>query len=161
MRLFDLTVVLANNTFGRPLVASDPSVVFFRCNLNARNNIWNGYSAALTEGQTAVGVVLGGDYNLLFNAPLGSSVPIGSHNLLTDPQFAGPASANFALKRSSPAVDSGDNPALPSEITTDLNNQPRYQDMPGVPNTATGLPPLDRGAYEAQPLNLYLAYIAR
>ena len=161
MRLFDLNIVLANNTFGRPGVAGQRSVVFFRSNLNVRNNIWSGYSASLTEGQTAVGVSLVEDYNLFFNSPFGSSIPAGAHGLAADPQFVDPAGANFQLKVTSPAIDSGDGSILPPVVTTDLANRARYQDLPGTPNSGTGSPPIDRGAYDFSPPATYLPMMTR
>jgi predicted outer membrane repeat protein len=161
MRLFDLTIDLVNNTFARPAVVGQTSVAFFRSNLSAENNIWNGYLTSLIEGQTAPGITMSEDYNLLFNAPLGVTVPPGAHNLTTDPQFVNPVAADFSLRSSSPAIDSGDDSALPAGILTDLANQPRFIDSPGAPNTGVGTPPVDRGAFEYSLKALYLPVIVR
>jgi hypothetical protein len=148
LRLFDLTIELVNNTFARPGLAGQRSVAFFRSNLTAENNIWNGYLASLTLGQAAAGTTISEDYNLFFNAPLDASVPPGTHGLTADPQFVNPLAANFSLIITSPAIDAGDNNALPPGILTDLANLPRFTDMPGTPNTGVGTPPVDRGALE-------------
>jgi len=161
MRLFDLTITLANNTFGRPGAAGQDSVVFFRSNLAAENNIWSGYQTSLLEGQTAMGITLSEDYNLLFNAPLGATLPAGAHNLTGDPQFADPANNNFQPRISSPAIDSGDKSILPADILTDLGNLFRFIDVPGVLNTGAGTPPVDRGAYEFPAARVYIPLVSR
>ncbi len=161
MRLFDLTITLANNTFGRPGAAGQVSAAFFRSNLAAENNIWSGYQTSLLEGQTAMGITLSEDYNLLFNAPLGVSLPAGAHNLTGDPQFADPANNNFQPRISSPAIDSGDKSILPIDILTDLGNMSRFIDVPGVPNTGAGTPPVDRGAYEFPAARVYVPLVSR
>lgn len=41
-------------------------------------------------------------------------------------------------------------PAVPITVTTDLDGKPRFCDIPTVPNTGNGTPPIvDMGAYEA------------
>ena len=112
-----------------PAVAGQRSVVFFRSNLAAENNIWNEYLTSLLEGQTATGITISEDYNLFFNAPLGATVPPGAHSLTADPQFVDPSAADFSLSSSSPAIDSGDNSALPAGILTDLADQPRFVEI--------------------------------
>jgi len=53
----------------------------------------------------------------------------------------------------SPAVDAGNNTAVPAGIVTDLAGSPRLADSPVVSDTGSGAPPIvDMGAYEAQPL---------
>jgi VCBS repeat-containing protein len=50
---------------------------------------------------------------------------------------------------SSPAIDAGDNDALPLDISTDLSGEPRFVDIPSMPDTGNGTPPIvDLGAYE-------------
>ena len=68
-----------------------------------------------------------------------------------DPLFVNPALGNFRLSQgSSPLVDAGNTNLFPSGITTDLDGNPRFVDMPLVPDTGVGAPPIvDMGAYEA------------
>ena len=108
-----------------------------------------------------LGITISEDYNLFFNAPLGATVPPGAHNLTADPQFVDPLAADFSLRSSSPAIDSGDNSALPAGILTDWADQPRFVDSPGAPNTGVGTPPVDRGAFEYSLKALYLPVIVR
>ena len=71
--------------------------------------------------------------------------------LFSDPQFVDAANDNLRLQLSSPAIDAGDNAALSEEITTDLDGNPRFVDIPGVSDTGNGTPPIvDLGVYEAQ-----------
>jgi len=53
------------------------------------------------------------------------------------------------LSVGSPAIDAGDNTALPPEILSDLGGSLRYWDVVSVPDTGNGSPPIiDMGAYE-------------
>ncbi len=66
-----------------------------------------------------------------------------------DPLFLNPAGVDLRLTGSSPAIDAGDNTRVPSGILTDLLDNPRFVDIPGVPDTGSGTPPIvDMGAYE-------------
>ena len=50
-----------------------------------------------------------------------------------------------------PAIDAGDNAALPSGVLTDILGYPRFIDIASVTDTGNGTPPIvDMGAYEAQ-----------
>jgi len=56
---------------------------------------------------------------------------------------------DLRLQEMSPAIDAGDNTALPAGVTTDVGGLPRLADAPGVPDTGNGVPPIvDMGAYE-------------
>jgi hypothetical protein len=49
-------------------------------------------------------------------------------------------------------VDAGINSAVPAEVTTDLDGNPRFVDDAGVAGSGRGGPPVvDMGAYERQP----------
>jgi PKD repeat protein len=49
----------------------------------------------------------------------------------------------------SPAVDSGDNSAVPVDVLTDINGDQRFQDDPATPDTGLGSAPVvDMGPYE-------------
>ncbi|MBI5612225.1 MAG: hypothetical protein HY942_04020 [Gammaproteobacteria bacterium] len=63
-------------------------------------------------------------YNLFFNNPNNWFTP-GANTLYVDPQFVG--GGDFHLQSTSPAVDVGDNSAIPAGITTDLGGSPRIQ----------------------------------
>jgi hypothetical protein len=96
-------------------------------------------------------------------------------NLDVDPQFAdadGPDNDPFtvldndyALGPVSPCIDAGDNAAIVQDVLDvdgdgdmveptplDLRHLPRRADIPGVPDTGSGVSPLvDLGAFERQP----------
>jgi uncharacterized repeat protein (TIGR01451 family) len=75
----------------------------------------------------------------------------GGGNIEADPLFVDAANGNLRLQLTSPAIDAGDNAALPPDILTDLDGNPRFVDIPTVPDTGSGAPPIvDMGAYEAQ-----------
>jgi uncharacterized repeat protein (TIGR01451 family) len=79
----------------------------------------------------------------------------GEGNIDADPQFTFPITATVAptttgdyhLQITSPAIDAGDNRAV--TVATDLDGNPRKLDVPSVPDTGYGTPPIvDMGPYE-------------
>ena len=106
---------------------------------------------------------------LIWNPACGND---GGHNKNTDPLFVdadgadntpGTADDNLRLQLTSPAIDAGNNsaPGL-SGVTTDLDGNPRFVDIPTVPDTGSGTPPIvDMGAYEAHKLKIYLPLVLR
>jgi uncharacterized repeat protein (TIGR01451 family) len=80
-------------------------------------------------------------------------------NVNADPQFVAPLAASkapttggdYRLRSTSPVIDAGDNSAVPADLTTDLDGNPRFVDAPIVSDTGNGTPPIvDMGAYEVQ-----------
>jgi predicted outer membrane repeat protein len=79
----------------------------------------------------------------------------GTGNISSDPRFVNPGGGDWRLGSGSPAVDAGNNAAVPAGITTDLAGLPRFFDDPAVPDTGLGTPPVvDMGAYERVPLSV-------
>jgi uncharacterized repeat protein (TIGR01451 family) len=99
----------------------------------------------------------------------------GTGNLDADPLFVdfdgtdnitGTLDDNLRLLPTSPAVDAGDNTAVPTDtfdldgdgvftepLPFDLDGNPRFADMPSRPDTGNGTPPIvDMGAYETVPI---------
>lgn len=76
----------------------------------------------------------------------------GGGNIDQDPLFVDFAGYDLHLQVTSPAIDAGDNGAVPTGVTTDLDGHPRFADVPSVPDTGLGVPPIvDMGAYEVGP----------
>jgi len=74
----------------------------------------------------------------------------GGGNIDADLLFVNAAGGDLRLIRTSPAIDAGNNAAVPARVTTDLDGKPRYVDIPTVPDTGSGTSPIvDMGAYEA------------
>jgi len=67
----------------------------------------------------------------------------GVGNIGDDPLFVDDTAGNFRLTNGSPAIDSGDNAAVPFELLLDLDGNPRIVDGNG-----DALAVVDRGAYE-------------
>ena len=68
---------------------------------------------------------------------------------------------DLRLQLTSPAIDAGDNSAVPAGVLTDLLGYPRFIDIASVPNTGSGTPPIvDMGAYEVQ-LIVYLPVLQK
>jgi hypothetical protein len=73
----------------------------------------------------------------------------GAGNIDADPCFVDAANGDYHLLEDSPCIDAGDNTAVPSGVTTDLDDNPRFVDDPCTPDTGNGTPPIvDMGAYE-------------
>ncbi len=86
----------------------------------------------------------------------------GGGNIDADPRFVDPTSGNLHLERTSPAIDAGDNSALPSYITTDLDLKGRFFNIVSVPDRDLGTPPIvDMGAYETWIWEFFLPLIRR
>jgi hypothetical protein len=76
----------------------------------------------------------------------------GAGNLGTDPEFVDAPAGDFRLAGTSPAIDAGQNSAVPAGVAIDLDGRPRFVDDPATPDTGEGARPLvDIGAYEFQP----------
>lgn len=72
-------------------------------------------------------------------------------NIDADPLFVDAANDNLRLRLTSPAIDAGNNAALPSAVATDLDGNLRFVDVLAIPDTGMGAPPIvDMGAYEVQ-----------
>jgi uncharacterized repeat protein (TIGR01451 family) len=75
----------------------------------------------------------------------------GGGNIDGEPQFVSVADGNLRLRSNSPAIDAGDNSAVPPGLTADLDGNPRQVDIPTIDDTGNGTAPIvDIGAYEAQ-----------
>jgi hypothetical protein len=78
----------------------------------------------------------------------------GTGNIDASPLFLN-APSDLRLGAGSPAVDSGNNAAVPGGVTTDVAGLPRFFDDPGVVDTGAGTPPIvDMGAHERVPLTV-------
>lgn len=90
----------------------------------------------------------------------------GTGNVDADPLFVdelgpdglpGTGDEDFRLLSGSPAIDAGNNAAVPLEVTRDLTPAPRFADdpdaadCPHAPGTCGSAPIVDVGAYERQP----------
>ena len=69
----------------------------------------------------------------------------GVGNMGDDPLFVNSAASDFHLRPDSPSVDAGSNEALPEDINTDLDGNPRFID-----GDDDGVAEVDMGAYEFQ-----------
>lgn len=75
----------------------------------------------------------------------------GEGNRSDDPRFVDEVNDDYRLAAASPAIDAGDNEAVPQGVEVDLDGNPRFVDDPAAPDTGRGTPPIvDMGAYERQ-----------
>lgn len=65
----------------------------------------------------------------------------GGGNIDADPRFVDAANGNLRLKLTSPAIDAGNNAAVPSGVTTDLTATPASWTSPPSPTPATARRP--------------------
>jgi hypothetical protein len=74
----------------------------------------------------------------------------GGGNIDVDPLFVNAAGGDLRLLLTSPVIDAGNNAAVPAGVAVDLDGKSRFVDIPTVPDTGSGAPPIvDMGAYEA------------
>lgn len=100
----------------------------------------------------------------------------GGGNIDADPLFVDAANGDLHLQLTSPAIDAGDNSALPADtadldgdgdifevLPFDLDGYARCVDMPGAADTGAGSAPIvDIGAFEAQcPSRIYLPLLLK
>lgn len=138
----------ANNSFVNSTVANNSAygiVLFSTGNSIANSILWNNPTGALFLGPSASVSISYSDVQGGFG---------GTGNINSSPLFLG-APADLRLGSGSPAVDAGNNAAVPGGVTTDVAGLPRFFDDPGAPNAGSGTPPLvDMGAHERIPLSV-------
>ena len=79
----------------------------------------------------------------------------GDGNINADPLFVDVAGGDLRLGRGSPCIDAGNNAAVPTGVTTDLNGWSRFIDDPCTTDTGSGTAPIvDMGAYEFMPADI-------
>ncbi len=77
----------------------------------------------------------------------------GDGNIDADPLFLDPDDSDFHLSAGSPCIDAADNTAVPMDITTDLDGNPRFVNDLDTQDTGVsegGCPVVEMGAYEFQ-----------
>lgn len=134
---------IVNDTTSIPVITN--SILWGDESLDAGNEI---YLATTDSGATVTHSDIDGGY-------------AGTGNMNADPLFlrdpdpgtdeqwgtADDYYGNLSLSANSPAIDIGDNSAVPADITTDVVNQPRFIDIPGINDPGAIV---DLGAYERQ-----------
>ena len=154
-------------TYGGGLRIAQVTPVLTNVTLSGNLSYCGGGIELLSGGVDLTNSILWGNY-----APYGSQICIesgqvdatysdiqggytGDGNIDADPQFTFPITATVAptttgdyhLQITSPAIDAGDNTAV--VVTSDLDGNPRLVDVPSVPDTGYGTPPIvDMGPYE-------------
>ncbi|TDJ58375.1 MAG: hypothetical protein E2O40_01570 [Planctomycetota bacterium] len=88
------------------------------------------------------------DTTVLYTNIQGGWPGLGNINAL--PMFVDPDNGDLRLQPASPCIDAGDNTAVPQDIVTDLDGNPRFLEIPETPDTGLGeLPIVDMGVFEA------------
>jgi len=126
---------------------------------NSGTGIWNywyeGYTCSLTIKNSILWGDSGGEIYSWSNIAVSISYSniqggyAGMGNINSNPLFIDPANGDYHLQSISPCIDAGDNTAVPSEFTADLDGDPRFTDDQNIADTGHGTPPIaDMGAYE-------------
>jgi Metallo-peptidase family M12B Reprolysin-like len=159
---------IANNTAPNAFTVYNSGVYFNRGVGTLKNSIvWNNSSggAVTRDGQiaaTGIGSSRAADYSVIDQ--LDALIP-GTGSTDADPMFVDPSGFDYSLQAGSPAIDMGDNTALPIDHL-DLDNDAdtlellpidyagllRQYDDPDTSDTGVGTAPIvDAGAFEFQP----------
>jgi hypothetical protein len=124
---------LSEFSMGEGAVGSD-SIVMTNCIV-----AWNG-PASFADGSTAT---------VTYSCIEGGWPGMG--NINSDPQFVDTFFGDYHLAAGSPCIDAASNPAVPRDVTEDLDGNPRFQDDPATIDTGLGRAPIvDMGAFEFQ-----------
>jgi hypothetical protein len=154
-----VNTLIAEGPIGIPFYANASSPVIVNStiadNQNATVAVFTTYNAAPTVSNTIIvgsGSPTGGNGLTTLNYSLYDSEPfaavIGPGNVQTTAPLLDPL-ADYTPLPGSPAIDAGDNTAVPAGITTDLLGNLRFVDDPDTPDSGNGEAPLvDIGAIE-------------
>ena len=97
----------------------------------------------------------GSNPTVTYSTIQGESLWPGEGNINADPLFVDAPAGNLRIRRGSPCIDAGNNDAVPTGITTDLNGWSRFIDDPCTTDTGSGTGPIaDMGAYEFMPADI-------
>lgn len=141
---FDSPIDVVSSTFvnnGAYVIPSSSTV---------RNSVFWGYPSGGGLGGA------GGSADVQYCIVQGGHPGVG--NLDQDPLLRAPLTdtAGLQLSWGSPAIDAGDNDAVPSEVTKDFAGRARFRDDPMTPDTGVGSgPKVDIGAFEFQPRSIW------
>ena len=148
---------------------TSPTITNCTISGNAAGNHGNGISNSSSASPTITNTILWDD-EAIYNAASTCAPEVaysivkdgcasydytacGGGNLSSDPEFV--SSTDLRLQATSPAIDVGDNAAVPSGVTTDLDGNPRIVcgDLSGGAGVDGGAVDcvVDKGAYEYQP----------
>jgi hypothetical protein len=119
--------------------------------------LWNNSDASGTD-ETGQLTIANGSSTVRYSCIQNYSAAGVDGNIAFDPLFvdadgpdntAGTADDDLRLQAGSPAIDAGDNGAVPVGVTTDLNGIPRFINDPDTTDTGNGTAPIvDMGAFE-------------
>jgi len=152
------TPTLTNVTFSNNTAAAGGGIYNLASNPTLTNAIVWGNTPTQNQVYRASGAPVINYSDIQNGCPSGV---VCSHTINIDPLFVNAAGGNLRLQLISPAIDAGDNDAVPSGVTTDLLGYTRFIDIASVPDTGNGTPPIvDMGAYEAQVV-IYLPLLGK
>ncbi|MFI5380833.1 MAG: choice-of-anchor Q domain-containing protein, partial [Tepidisphaerales bacterium] len=159
-----INCVFVGNTasFGGAIYNSSSSPTLANCTLNGNAASYGGAEYNLSSSSTLTNCILWGNTTIYGSQIVGAATVTysdvqggftGMGNISVDPLFVRfsntGTTGDLRLLPNSPAIDAGNNAAIPSGISTDLAGNPRRQDIASVTDTGSGTAPIvDMGAYE-------------
>jgi autotransporter-associated beta strand protein/predicted outer membrane repeat protein len=164
------TGTLTNLTLARNVASyqGGGAVVFASGAVFANSVFWQ--DAAPTGPEIVVSSA--GSLSVYYSDIFGGWAGAGSDNFNEDPRFVRNPNdggdgwgvgenddyGDLRLLPNSPCIDAASNASVPAGITTDLAGNPRFVDVPAIPDTGIGIAPIvDVGAYESPNPHLVVA----
>ncbi|MEJ5310776.1 MAG: choice-of-anchor Q domain-containing protein [Anaerolineae bacterium] len=147
---------------------SSPTLTNVSFSRNSASSAGGGMANVVASNPTIVNAILWGNGaqfdaeihnngstpNVTYSIVMGGYA--GAGNLNADPRFVDAVNGNLRLQADSPAIDAGNNAAVPGSVTTDLDGRPRIAD-----GNDDGVETVDMGVYEVQIMRVFLPLVVR
>ena len=145
-------LIVTNCSFSGNTADDSGGGMFNSGSVTVRNTVLWGNSDIGGNDESAQIHVIAGTTNVNYSCIQGGWSGKGGVGIVTDdPLFVDAKRGDLHLSSGSPGIDAADSSAVPKEITTDLDDGPRFLDDAQTTNTGIGdCPIVDMGPYEFQ-----------
>lgn len=154
---FQTSPTLTNCTLTANVASGNGGGIFNQLNANPQVTnciLWNNADSGPTDESAQIFHLSQSQSVVNYSCVQGWTGNLGGEgNIGADPLFVDPGRDDYHLSTGSSGIDAADNQAVPNDVSTDLDGNPRFHDDPctadsGNPDGANPL--VDMGAYEFQ-----------